>query len=183
MLINILAQIQAVDNLQQIGKETGFSLWQFLSQIFAVTILFIFLNHFAWKPVRSILEQRRKTIEESIANAEKIKSELVDAEAARIKVIQQANEKANAIVAEAEKGAVLRAEQKLQEASRQAEDIIRKAHEAAVLDRNRLMDELKRELGGLVVLTAEKVVGKVLTEEDHSRVNLETLRQLRANSN
>ncbi len=183
MLINIFAQIQAIDNLNNIGLETGWNKWQFLSQVFAVIVLFIALNQLAWKPVRSILEQRRKTIEESIANAEKIKSELTDAEAARIRVIQKANEQATAIVAEAEKTAVHRAELKLQEASRQAEDIIRKAHEAAVLDRNRLMDELKRELGGLVVLTAEKVVGKVLTEEDHSRVNLETLRQLRANSN
>jgi F-type H+-transporting ATPase subunit b len=170
-------------NFENVGQQTGFTLQQFIAQCISVTVLFLVLNQFAWKPVRTILEQRRKTIEESLANAEKIKKELTDAEATRLSIIQKANEKANAIIAEAEKSAVVVTEQRAKEATRQAEDIIKNAREAAVLDRNRLMAELKRHIGELVVQTTEKVAGKVLTPQDQARLNEETIRQLSATNN
>ena len=170
-------------NFEEIGAQTGFTLPQFIAQCIAVIVLFTVLQQFAWKPVRTILERRRKTIEESMANAEKIKKELADAETTRLGIIQKASEKANAIIAEAEKSAAIVAEQRAKEATRQAEDIIKNAHEASLLDRNRLMEELKRHLGELVIQTTEKVTGKILTAEDQARLNTETLRQLGASNN
>lgn len=172
-----------IDNLESVGTQTGFTLQQFIAQCISVIVLFLVLNKFAWKPVNTILDQRRKAIEESMANAEKIKSELADAEASRIKVIQKANEQANAIVAEAQKSAAIITERLAQEATAQAQDIIRKAHEAAVLDRDRLMAELKQHLGELVIQTTEKVAGKVLNSDDQVRLKDETLQQLSANNN
>jgi F-type H+-transporting ATPase subunit b len=172
-----------IDNLEAAGTNTGWNTQQFFAQCFAVTILFLVLWHFAWKPVRTILEERQKTIEDAMANAERIKKELAEAEATRLSIIQKANEQANKIVAEAEKSAAAITEQRAKEATRQAEDIVKNAHEASVLDRNRLMEELKRHLGELVIQTTEKVTGKILTAEDQRRLNTETLRQLGANNN
>ena len=172
-----------ITNFQEIGAQTGFTLPQFIAQCIAFTALCLLVNKFAWKPVSTVLEQRRKTIEEAMANAEQIKKELADAETTRLGIIQKAGEKANAIIAEAEKSAAIVAEQRAREATRQAEDIIKNAHEASVLDRNRLMAELKRHVGELVIQTTEKVTGKILTAEDQARLNTETLRQLGAGNN
>jgi F-type H+-transporting ATPase subunit b len=172
-----------LQNFQDIGAKTGFTPPQFIAQCIAVTVLFLVLNHFAWKPVRAILEERRKKIEDAMANAEKIKKELSDAEATRLNIIQKANDQANKIISEAEKSAAAITEQRAKEATRQAEDIIKTAHEAAILDRNRQMEELKLHIGELVVLTTEKVAGKVLTADDQARLNHETLRHLEANNN
>jgi F-type H+-transporting ATPase subunit b len=171
------------DNFERVGMQTGFTLQQFIAQCVVVTVLFIVLNKYGWKPVRTILEQRQKVIADAMANAEKIKTELADAEASRIKVIQKANEQAGALIAEAQKSAAVLAERLAQEATAQAQDIIRKAHEASVLDRDRLMAELKRHLGELVIQTTEKVAGKVLTSDDQVRLKDETLHQLSANNN
>jgi F-type H+-transporting ATPase subunit b len=176
-----LSDIQ--NNFEKVGFDTGFTPQQFIAQCIAVTVLFIVLWQFGWKPVRSILEQRRKTIEDSLVNADKIKQELADAEATRLSIIQKANEQANRIISDAEKSAAAVTEQRAKEATRQAEDIVKNAHEAAILDRNRLMAELKRHVGELVIQTTEKVTGKVLTPEDQARLNSETLRQLGANNN
>ena len=176
-----LSDIQ--NNFEQVGLATGFTLQQFIAQCIAFVVLFGVTYKFGWKPVRTILEQRRNTIEESMRNADLIKKKLADAEESRLAVIQKANEQATAIIAEAQKSAAIVAERKAQEATAQAEDIIRKAHEASVLDRNRLLAELKREVGALVVQTTEKVAGKVLTADDQNRLNSETLRQLGASNN
>jgi F-type H+-transporting ATPase subunit b len=185
LILNLpLADLNDIqNNFVDVGLKTGFSLQQFLSQCFVFVVLFTVLHKFGWKPVRSILEQRRTNIEESIKNAAQIKKELAEAEASRLAILQKANEQAAGIIAEAEKSAAVRREQRTQEAARQAEDIIKKAHEAAVLDRDRLLAELKREVGALVIQTTEKVAGKVLTPEDQSRLNSETVRQLSASNN
>jgi len=182
-MLTSLPLASIVDNLQAAGTSTGWNSGQFFAQCIAVIVLFTVLNQFAWKPVRTILEQRRTTIEQSMINADKIKKELADAEASRLAIIQKANEQAAGIIAEAQKTAVVVGERKTQEATAQAEDIIRKAHEAGVLDRNRLLADLKREVGALVVQTTEKVAGKTLTPEDQSRLNSEALRQIGASNN
>ena len=171
------------NNFEAVGLQTGFTLQQFIAQCIAFLVLFTAAWKFGWKPVRTILEERRRTIEEAMANAERIKKELAEAEATRLSIIQKAGEKAAGIIAEAEKSAAVVTEQRAREATRQAEDIIKNAHEAAVLDRNRLMEELKRHLGELVIQTTEKVSGKVLTADDQARLNTETLRQLGAQNN
>jgi F-type H+-transporting ATPase subunit b len=183
MILPTLPLANIIDNLEDIGAQTGFTWPQFIAQCVAVIILFTLLHKLAWKPVRAILEQRREAIEQSMTNVEKIKKELAEAESARLSLIQKANEQANAIIAEAQRTANLRAERRAREAAAQADDIIRKAHEAAVLDRDRLLAELKRHVGALVIQTTEKVSGKVLTPDDQARLNSETVREINAANN
>ncbi len=183
MIIAQLPLADIVQNFKDIGEKTGFNTTQFLAQCVAVTILFLLLQKLAWAPVRKMLEERRKIIADSMANADKIKQNLTDSEATRLAIIQKANEQANKIISEAEKSAAAVTEQRAKEATRQAEDIIKNAREASVLDRNRLMEELKRHIGELVIQTTQKVTGKVLTPDDQTRLNNETLSQLGANNN
>ncbi|MEJ0000451.1 MAG: F0F1 ATP synthase subunit B [Verrucomicrobiota bacterium] len=181
--LSTLPLANIIDNLEAVGNRTGFNGQQFFAQVIAFLVLCGALWKWAWSPVITVLEQRRKNIEESIHNAECIKKELADAEATRLTIIQKANDKANAIIAEAEKSAAAIAERRAQEATRRAEEIVREGHEAAVLDRNRLMAELKAQVGELVIQTTQKVTGKVLNAEDQRRLNDETVRQIEARNN
>ena len=171
------------NNFVHVGQQTGFNHQQFIAQCIAVTVLFLVMYKFAWKKVQVTLDERSQKIAEGLANAERIKKELADAETSRLSIIHKANDKANLIIAEAEKSAAALTEQRTKDATRQAEDIVKNAHEAAVLDRNRLMEELKQHLGELVVQTTQKVTGKVLTADDQTRLNSETLSQLDARKN
>jgi F-type H+-transporting ATPase subunit b len=72
------------------------------------------------------------------------------------------------------------AEQKRQEAIAAAEQIALKAQESIALERDKIMAEMKHELGRLVVDTTARVTGKVLSPDDHQRINEETARQIAA---
>jgi F-type H+-transporting ATPase subunit b len=183
LMTSLLPLASIVDNLKAAGDQTGWNTQQFIAQCVGITVLFIVLNKFAWKPVRVMLEERRKAIEESMANADRIKRELADAEKARLDVLKKANDQATAIIADAHKAANMVVDHGNTDASAQAADIIRRAHEASVIDRDRLMAELKRDIGHLVIQTTEKVAGKVLTSDDQTRLHDETLRQLGATQN
>jgi F-type H+-transporting ATPase subunit b len=82
------------------------------------------------------------------------------------------------MIDEARQSAANLSERKQQEAIAAAEQIIVKAKEAAAHEHERQMLALKRELGRLVVETTEKVTGKVLTSEDHKRLQEEAARQV-----
>lgn len=161
-----------------LAEKFGFSWPHFFSQLVVFLILAWVLKKYAFGPILAVLDERRHTIKESLDNAAKIKAELAAAEATRREIIQKANEQATSLINEAQKAAAVQGERRLQEAVAQAEQLIAKAHEATALDRERMLTELKQEVAKLVIETTAKVSGKVLTAEDQTRLNEETVRQL-----
>ena len=152
----------------------------FIAQTISFLVVAGLLYKFAYKPILTVLEERRKRIADGLANAEKIKHELARTEAARQEVLNQAHLQANKLIEEARAAAARVQEQETQKAIAAAEQIIAKAREAAAQDHARMLAELKREVGRLVVETSAKVAGKILTVEDQQRLAEETNRQLAA---
>src|SRR5260221_9666963 len=170
-----LAKI-ATDSLRTFGVD-----WpHFIAQVISFSIVAGLLYKFAFNPILQVLETRRKRIEDGLANAERIKTELVKTEAARQEILEKADSQANKLIEEARAAAARVQEQETQKAIAQAEQIIAKAREAAAADHARMLVELKREVGKLVVQTTAKVTGKILTVEDQQRLADETNRQLAA---
>jgi F-type H+-transporting ATPase subunit b len=161
-----------------VAARMGLNAPHLLAQIIVFSVLALALKKYAFSPVLEVLEARRKTIAESLDNAEKVKRELAEAQKARAEIIAQANTQATQMLQEAQKSAQALSEQRLQEAVAQAEALVKKAHAASALDRDRMMAELKQEVGRLVVETARAVTGKVLTSEDQRRLNEETAKTL-----
>lgn len=158
----------------------GFDWWMFLSQCISFIIVCFLLQKFAYKPILNVLEERRERIAEGLANADKIKQQLSEAEVRYNEILTKANADAQKMLDEAKLSAAALADRKTQQAITEAEQIIAKAHEAAVADHDRLMAELKREVGRLVINTTTKVTGKILTPEDQKRISEETARQVAA---
>jgi F-type H+-transporting ATPase subunit b len=161
-------------------SELGIQWKILLAQTINFSIVFLVLWRFAYKPIFAMLQTRRDKIAESLANAEKIKAEVVRTEADRQKILTQAGDQANKLIDEARQAAARVREQETQKAIAAAEQIVIKAREAAAQDHTRMLAELKREVGRLVVQTTATVTGKILTPEDQRRLAEETEKQLAA---
>jgi len=166
--------------IEKFHETFGFSTWLFLSQIISFCIVCALLYRFAYKPVLTMLEQRRQTIKEGLANAEKNKVELARTEAQRLEVMAQANAQATKMIEEARAAAARVEQRETQKAIAAAEQIVVKAQEAAVQEHARMLAQLKQELGRLVVQTTATVTGKILTPEDQKRMAAETTVQITA---
>ncbi|MGN6643953.1 MAG: F0F1 ATP synthase subunit B [Verrucomicrobiota bacterium] len=136
------------------------------------------LHRFAYKPILKVLEERRQRIAEGLANADKIKQELANAQAKAQEILTQANTQATKSIEDARAAAAKVQEHETQKAIAAAEQIIAKAREAAAADHARMLVELKREVGRLVVQTTATVTGKILTSDDQKRLADETAKQL-----
>jgi F-type H+-transporting ATPase subunit b len=168
--------------LLQTGRDTAekfaWDVPHFVAQVISFSIVAFLLARFAYKPILSILAERRRQIADGLANAEKIKQELARTEEMRREVLDKANAQATALIQEARAAAARVQEQETQKAVAQAEQIITKAREATTLEHARMLTDLKREVGRLVVRTTGVVTGKILTADDQSRLAEETQRQL-----
>jgi len=175
----IAAQSGGFGEMMRDTAETfGWNPWLFFSQVISFVIVALLLRRFAYKPIQAVLEERRRQIEEAQLNAEKIKTQLAEAEQRYSDILAKANADAQKMIDEAGASAAHLAERKQQEAIAAAEQILAKAREASAMEHERTMEALKRELGRLVVDTTVKVTGKILTSDDQRRLQEEAARQL-----
>ncbi len=155
--------------------------WQlFISQVISFSIVAFLLHRFAYRPILQVLEERKQRIAEGLANADKIKQQLAETEAARRELLQKANTDATRLIEEARAAAARVQEQETQKAIAQAEQIIAKAREATLADYDKMKKDLRAEMGRLAVDLAAGVTGKILTVDDRRRLAEETNKQLAA---
>lgn len=162
------------------AEAFGFHWTLFISQVISFVVVAVLLQKFAFKPILTVLNQRRDRIEQGLKDAERMKQELANAQAKAQEIMAQANAQANKLIEEARAAATRVQESETQKAIAQAEQIIAKAREAAEADRVRMLAELRQEVGRLVVETAAKVTGKVLSIEDQKRLAEDANKQLAA---
>ena len=166
--------------IEEIANTFGVDWPHLVAQIISFCIVCVLLQRFAYKPVLNMLEQRRRQIAQSLADAEKIKAELAQTEVRQQEILAQANARATQLIEQAHAAAARVEQQETQKAIAAAEQIVLKAREAAEQEHARMLAELKREIGGLIVKTTASVTGKILTQEDQRRLAEQTSRELAA---
>ena len=163
-----------------VAQQFGVYWPNLIAQLILFAIVYFVLKRFAFKPIIAMLEERRRRIEEGQLNAEKIKKQLAEAQTKYEEILAKANADSQKLIEEVRASGDRLAEQKRQEAIAAAEQITLKAQEAIALERDKSMAEMKRELGRLVVDATSRVTGKVLSPDDHEKINEETARQIAA---
>ena len=169
-----------MDAAGNVAQQFGVYWPNLIAQVILFAIVYYVLKKFAFQAVISMLEERRRRIEEGQLNAEKIKKQLAEAQAKYEEILARANAESQRLLDEVRSSGDRLADQKRQEAIAAAEQIALKAQEAIELERDKIMAEMKRELGRLVVDTTARVTGKVLSPEDQQRINEEAARQIAA---
>jgi F-type H+-transporting ATPase subunit b len=162
--------------IDHILKQFGVDWPHFAAQVVLFLTAYFTLDRLAFKPVLKILSDRQKLIEEAKLNAERAKSLMDEAELHRQAILRKANEEAQVLFREIQAASKIQAQRALQQTKQEAESMIIRAGETIAGERARMIKEVKEQTAILVVKTAAKVVGKVLTDEDQKRLSAEVLR-------
>ena len=169
-------------DLSQMAHDTaqrfGMDVPHFAAQCVSFAIVAFLLHRYAYKPILTVLGERKQRIKESLDNAEKIKKELAGAQTKAHEILVQAGQEASKLIEEGRAAAARVQEQETQKAIAAAQSIVDKARQATQAEHARMLAELRREVGRLVVNTTAKVTGKVLTLDDQQRLIEDTNREL-----
>jgi F-type H+-transporting ATPase subunit b len=174
----LLVEPNSGGQIQQIASTFGVDWPHLLSQIISFSVVCLLLHRFAYRPILKTLDERRQQIAQGIADTEKIRSELAQAEATCRNIVVQANAQATKLIEEAHAAAGRVQDQETQKAIAAAEQILSKSREAAAQEHARMLTELKREVGQLVVQAATRLTGRILTNEDQRRMAEDTIERL-----
>lgn len=149
-----------------------------IGQSIAFFVFVWFVMKYVWPPLIAALEERKKTIADGLAAAEKGKHEQELAEKAAEKHIKVAKDQAAEIVAQAQKRATEIVEEAKQGAKEEADRIKAAANAEIDQEVNRAKEHLRQQVVGITIAGAEKVLKREIDEKAHGDIVDELIAQI-----
>ena len=135
-----------------------------------------FTVRFVWPPLLRAIETRQKVIADGLAEAERGRSSLADAQKQTDVMLREARARAQEIVAAAERAAQQRIEESKAQAKAEADRIAATAQAALQQEVQSARQQLREQVAQLAVAGAEKI----LRREVDARAHAGMLDQLKA---
>ncbi|NCC98644.1 MAG: ATP synthase F0 subunit B [Bacteroidia bacterium] len=141
--------------------ESGLVIWMLL----AFSIVFFVLAKFAWPSILKSIQKRQEYISDSLVKAneaiqtlsgleQKGKEIIANAQAEQLRMVKETKVLNDKMVAEAKEQAKI-----------EAEKIIENAHERIRIDKEHAILEIRKEITGLTISIAEKILKKELEDK------------------
>jgi len=142
--------------------------------VFALFIWFV--AHFIWPWMLGKIEARQKMIADGLAEAERGKSSLADAQKQTEIILKEARERAHELMATAEKSANQRVEDAKAQAKVEGDRILAAANAQLGQEVQAAKQQLREQVAALAVAGAEKILRREVDAKAHS----DMLNQLKA---
>jgi F-type H+-transporting ATPase subunit b len=143
--------------------DPGLFIWTVLTFVLLLTVL----AKFAWKPLLLMLDERNKSIEESLLSAEKARKELENINQESEAILMKAKTAAQSVISEARVAADNIKEDIVSKARDEAEGQLEKAKTQINVEKDKAMSEIREEVVNLSILVAEKIINKNISKEDN----------------
>jgi len=147
-----------------------------VAQAITFALLIWFTMRFVWPPLLRAIESRQKTIADGLAEAERGRSSLADAQKQTEAILRDARSRAQEIMASAEKSANQRVEESKGQAKSEGERLVAAAKAQIEQEVQSAKQQLREQVAGLAVSGAEKI----LRREVDAKAHAEMLNQLKA---
>lgn len=152
------------------GTMLDVNIWNFIWSAVNIIILFILLRIFLFKPINKIMNERTRTIQDNIDEAEKSRREAEDLKQQYADSISSAREEAQQIVmkahedAESEKAAILKKSQE------EADEIINNAGKTIENERKRIIQQAQTQIADLAIEAASRIIGENVDDDKNRRL-------------
>lgn len=161
--------------MKLVSPEIGLVFWMTLCFV----LLILLLKKYAWKPILKALDEREKSIESALSQAQEARSKIEDLQKDQEQIIREAKKERELILNEAKK---LAEEYRSQQQKIVNEEMVQKmarVKESIEMEKRAAINELKKNVATLSVEIAEGILEKKLSldteNEDFIKRNLEKL--------
>lgn len=148
----------------------GLEIGQIVTQIIGFLIAVFLLKKFAWKPLLSILEERRLKIKSEFDNIDKEKKKVEDLLSDYQTKLKEIDSLARVKIQEAAREGQKMANEIKENARKESKDILTKAREEIQRDVDKAKVQLKNDLVNMTMRVAEKLIRERLDEEKDKKL-------------
>ena len=145
----------------------SFNLWQVLISLANLTILYLGLKKFLYKPVKAVLENRKAAIAKEYADAEEARTSANAARDEYAAKLATAHTTADEIIHDATVVANRRGEKIVAEAHLKADEIVRQGELEASMEKKKAMETIRQDITDVSAAMTEKLLGREMSAADH----------------
>ena len=150
----------------QVELFASLTFWSIISFI----IFLVLMAKYAFPPIFAILEEREKKISGDLQSAEDIKAAADQLKKDFENQLQTAHDKATTIVQLANEQARKLQEKTLDETQAKCRQMLKETEHEIQTTRNKILAEIRGYVSALTITSAEKILKRVLTEDDKKRL-------------
>ncbi len=143
------------------------NIWNIIISLANLTILFLLVKKFLFKPVKNILDKRQSEIDDRYNLADEKEKNASHNQKLWEEKIQTVQSEADAIISDAKNIARESEEKIISEARIRAQGIIRQAETDAELEYKKAVDGIKEEIVNVSEVIAEKLLEREINTDDH----------------
>jgi len=137
-------------------------------QMIVFALLIFITMKWIWPPILAAMDERTRKIAQGLAAAEKGEQALTDARANADAIIREARERATHIIDQAQHRANELVEEAKGTANVEGARLVAAAHQQIELDTTRARESLRREVAGIAVGAASKLLGREIDPRKHA---------------
>ena len=130
--------------------------------LIAFIIVFLILRKYAWKPILNSLNQRERSISDSLATAEKVKAEMAMLKSENEALLASAREERAGMIKDAKNISDKMISDAKEKAKSEYDRILKDAQAAIEQQKMAALVDVKNQVGNLVMEVAEKVLRREL---------------------
>jgi F-type H+-transporting ATPase subunit b len=149
-----------------------------LAQIVNFLIITVILTKLLYKPILTMLEKRKKEIEEGLKLTAKMREDEEKFGQKKLKMLETTRKEAQGIIDEARKQAGEEAREIITDAHKDAEEIIQKGKEDARVARVEMEKNVRKDAVDLAVAMSKRLLAKVLSSDDQHRLIAKNIKEL-----
>jgi len=143
-----------------------FSIGLFFWQSLVFLLLIFVLKKYAWKPILNAVNEREKSIEDALKEAEKARLEMQSLQQSNEVILKEAREERERILKEARDMKNKMIAEAKDAAATEADKAIVSAKAAIEAEKTAAIVELKNQAASLSIDVAEKILGQELSAEN-----------------
>ena len=154
--------------------DPGLFIWTILTFL----LLLMVLAKFAWKPLLEMLDERQKSIDDSLLSAEKARQELEGINQKSEAILSKSRTEAQTIVTDAKSAADKLKEDIVLKAKKEADGQLEKAKNQISVEKDKALLEIRQEIVDLSITVAEKIIKKNISKDDNASIIEDSLNKL-----
>jgi len=143
-----------------ITPDPGTVLWTVITFI----VLAGLLAKFAWKPLLTTLQERERTIRESLEQAQKARAEGEETLRRNQEILSQARRETAAILEQGKREAETLKTEILAQARKEAQDLVEQGKRQVQFEQKQAMEQLRRQVADLAIQAAERLITRSLDD-------------------
>ena len=159
--------------MELVTPDLGTIFWMLLMFI----ILMVILKKFAWKPILKALDNREKTIEESLRSADRAREEMEKLKADNEKILAEARMERDGMLRETKQTSEKILREAREKAGTEAQRLIELAREQIASEKAAAVTEIRRQVVELSVQVAEKILREKLKDDRQQKELIDRLIQ------